>query len=123
MLSTIITTYILSQLNCSNIEFGRMDWVWTNGAAVSLGMNLDKENSIDGILIFNLGITTTGGGGVLNITDTRSGNWLMYSNGNTAVNSIVAPFIYFVKGNALTTASNIACVYGFNYITVRKLSK
>jgi hypothetical protein len=121
MFNTIITTYILSQLNCTAIEYGRMDWAWNDGSGTNLTMDLDKPNSVDGILLFNFGISTTGAGGPnITVSDTKLTSHVIYTINNDVKLSLLSPFMYFTKGNILKLASSVACVYGVNYITVQK---
>jgi len=119
MLNPIITTYLLSQLNCTAIEFGRMDWVWNDGAGASIDMQVEKVNNIDGILILNFGISTTGVAGNVTITDVKASK-IIYTANNGISTNILSPFFYFSLGYDLKFISNVNCVYGFNYITVRK---
>lgn len=117
-----ITEYIISQLNCKTIEYGRLDWVWNDGSGAALSMDIDKVNSIDGILIMNFGISTTGAGGNITITDIKLNSHIVYTVNNDIKLSLLSPFSYFTIGNNLNFLSNINCVYGFNYITVQKKS-
>lgn len=121
MVSDFVIENIKLQLNSEKITFERIGWAWTNGAATSLIMAIDKQNLIDGILIFNFGIDLTGSGSQITINDQNIPNQgIIYRNANAAVASIVAPFIYFIKGFELNFRSTVATHYGFNYVTIRK---
>lgn len=95
-----------------------MDWAWTTGT--DLIMNIDKANLVDGIWIFNIGISIPGVGGAITITDKKSGTWEVYKNPNSTAGNLIAPFSYFTKGNNLSFQSSVACTYGFNYITISR---
>lgn len=122
MFHSLIKTYITEQLNCKDIEFGRLNWIWNDGAGAALTMDIDQTNSVDGILILNFGISTTGAGGNIVLSDVKAGNRIVYTINNDVKLSLLAPFSYFSVGNNLKFNSTVNCVYGFNYITVQKKS-
>lgn len=107
-------------LGSEKLLFVKTNWIWVNGTNLVLD-NL-KSDGIDGILIFNIGITLTGSNTVLTITNKKSLNEIVYQNINKVGQSIVAPFFYFVPGNSLNFDSTVSTTYGFNYVTIRKAS-
>ena len=117
-MDSAVTEYIKRRLNCQKLSFGRLSFVWSDASSTSLLMARDKPNLVDGLLILNFGITTTGTGVPIIINDFVSSQEI-YRNPNNIRESLMSPFVYFVKGTEFNFTTTVQCFFGFNYMTVQ----
>lgn len=122
MFNEVIISFLKTQLQCELFSPGRIDWVWSDPATGVLEMNIDKENLVDGILLFNIAVSSkTISNTLVSIVDNTAGSWPIYKFNNNLNFVLISPFMYFVKSNKLKFTSSVADVsYGFNYVTLTK---
>lgn len=123
MVSEFVIESIKSTLGCERISFHNIDWVFNAPTKNTCELLKESRNQVHGILIFNLALTTLGDGNLFTITDKKLGK-VVYQVEDFAVNTFVAPWVYFIPDNTfsfqVSSAEPDTQSFGFNYVTIRK---